>query len=727
MMSMIRNSASVIALVLLLMISLYSISDATSNSATFGKYYSWLVFFNIVALILLTGLIFFNFYKLIRQYRLKQVGSRLTARMILIFIVLTIIPVSIVYYFSLTFIHRSIDSWFDVGIESALEDSLQLGKSALDVRKREAFKKTEKIVEGIPSVDENLLIVYLNDARSNLLMNELTLIGPNRSIIASSSVNSAELPTALSFSEVGEISIGNHYLALEKTPDTGLQIRVIIPVQASTTSTKPWQLHALFPLTDRINELTQGVERAYEQYKELAVLREPLKYSFTLALSIIWLLSVLSAIWMAFLSAKKLVAPINNLVEGTQAVAAGNYEMQVPLSGKDELGFLLRSFNTMTRKIARSRQQVEESQALELMQRAYLEAVLEHISSGVLTFDNELNIRKANTAAGDILGVDITRCSELSIAEIIDKYPALTSLLSEIESAMNANMNSWQKELVFFGVNGRKMLQLKGAAFSMDNSDYPGHVVVIDDLTNIIQAQKNSAWSDMARRLAHEIKNPLTPIQLSAERLHRKLSKNTDQNDQALLDRYTDTIVQQVEAMKVMVNSFTDYARSSETSKEANIDINEILKNVASLYEQQIPNLVLNLAKTLPKIQGDAVRIRQVMHNLLKNSIEATGDEQGVEVSSHVSNENGCQYIDIQFTDYGSGIKEEDVELLFEPYFTTKTSGTGLGLAIVKKIIEEHSGIVWAQNNAEHGATFTVRLPAMKSMVEKQLEKTDEP
>ncbi len=703
-------------LILILIISLYSISDATSNSAVFEKYYNWLVFFNVFAVISLLLLIVYNLYKLIVQYRLKQAGSRLTARMLVIFGILTIIPVSIVYYFSLTFIHRSIDSWFDVGIEQALEDSLELSKSALDVRKREALKKTQNIASNISSVTENLMIVYLNDVRSNLLMNELTLIGANKSIIASSSDNSAELPVALSFPDVGEVALGNHYLALETIDDLALQIRVIVPVLSNAPTTKAWQLHAFFPLTDQINELSQGVETAFEKYKELAVLREPLKNSFSLALSIIWLLSVLSAIWVAFIAAKKLVAPINDLVEGTKAVAAGNYEMQLPLSGSDELGFLLRSFNTMIRKIAHSRQLVEKTQLLEVVQKAYLESVLEHISSGVLTFDHELLIKKVNSAAGRILDVDVSQCKDCSIDEMIEKQPFLQPLLSEILLHLQKGQASWQKEIIFFGKSGRKVLQLRGDAFSQKDASLLGHVVVIDDLTDLIQAQKNTAWSEMARRLAHEIKNPLTPIQLSAERLKRKLAPVVPKTEMALLNRYTDTIVQQVDAMKVMVNSFTDYARSSEALDV--IDFNQMIANVASLYEPQTDKLDIELDSNLPKIQGDAVRLRQVLHNLIKNAVEAHGRNSSVNVVLKTSKSKhlGNDYIDILFQDHGQGIADDLVDQIFDPYVTSKTTGTGLGLAIVKKIVEEHGGIVWVENNEHQGASFYLRFPVIKEL-----------
>jgi nitrogen fixation/metabolism regulation signal transduction histidine kinase len=577
-----RNTASILALVVLLMVSLYTIGDATSNSATFGKYYNWLVFFNALGLVVLLGLIAYNVYRLIVQYRLKAIGSHLTARMIGVFVLLTIIPVSVVYYFSLSFLHRGIDSWFDVGIETALEDSLQLGRGAIDLRKRDALKKTRAIASEISEIDDEILVVYLDDVREQSVANELTLYDHTNSIIASSSLDSTELPEALPLTDIGDLDADSPYLKLVEDPIYGLAMQIVVLVPSLDATEPAKTLQAQYPFTDRINELTVGVQNAYDRYKELAVLRDPLKTSFTLALSIIWLLSVLSAIWLAFVAARKLVAPINDLVEGTKAVAAGDYERQLTLSGSDELGFLLRSFNTMTRKISRSRAIAEQSQRMEALQKNYLESVLEHITSGVLTIDETGFIKSGNPAVCLIFDVDSNFFSELYIADVLRQYPTLAPFFDAVKAHLEQN-EEWQEEIVMFVQGGKKILRVRGTTLLSQTDDRMEQVIVVDDVTELIQAQKESAWSEMARRLAHEIKNPLTPIQLSAERLQRKLSGEVSPEKQSLLDRYTHTIVQQVEAMKSMVNAFTDYARSP-TQKPQLIDINAMLEEIAVLY-----------------------------------------------------------------------------------------------------------------------------------------------
>ncbi|NCF34967.1 MAG: HAMP domain-containing protein [Gammaproteobacteria bacterium] len=706
-----RNTASILALVVLLMVSLYTIGDATSNSATFGKYYNWLVFFNALGLVVLLGLIAYNVYRLIVQYRLKAIGSHLTARMIGVFVLLTIIPVSVVYYFSLSFLHRGIDSWFDVGIETALEDSLQLGRGAIDLRKRDALKKTRAIASEISEIDDEILVVYLDDVREQSVANELTLYDHTNSIIASSSLDSTELPEALPLTDIGDLDADSPYLKLVEDPIYGLAMQIVVLVPSLDATEPAKTLQAQYPFTDRINELTVGVQNAYDRYKELAVLRDPLKTSFTLALSIIWLLSVLSAIWLAFVAARKLVAPINDLVEGTKAVAAGDYERQLTLSGSDELGFLLRSFNTMTRKISRSRAIAEQSQRMEALQKNYLESVLEHITSGVLTIDETGFIKSGNPAVCLIFDVDSNFFSELYIADVLRQYPTLAPFFDAVKAHLEQN-EEWQEEIVMFVQGGKKILRVRGTTLLSQTDDRMEQVIVVDDVTELIQAQKESAWSEMARRLAHEIKNPLTPIQLSAERLQRKLSGEVSPEKQSLLDRYTHTIVQQVEAMKSMVNAFTDYARSP-TQKPQLIDINAMLEEIAVLYHEDNARVVIDLKldPTVPEIEADDVRLRQLIHNLIKNSLETLHGEGWIRLITEVIETSGRRWLEFTVEDSGHGIADEVAHTLFDPYVTTKSSGSGLGLAIVQKIVDEHGGSVRVGKAADGGASFTVRLP----------------
>jgi PAS domain S-box-containing protein len=406
-----------------------------------------------------------------------------------------------------------------------------------------------------------------------------------------------------------------------------------------------------------------------------------------------------------------MVSPINNLVEGTQAVAAGDYEKQLDDIGDDELGFLTRSFNTMTRKIARARAMAEESQHMEALQKNYLQSVLEHISSGVLTINEAGLIKRGNQSVEMIFGLESGSFADQSIRRVANRYPQLKHFFDVVRQHLSSQ-EEWREEIVIYGRNGRKILRVQGTQLDHRVDGLSEQVVVIDDLTELIQAQKNSAWSEMARRLAHEIKNPLTPIQLSAERLQRKLGGQVDAEHQQMLDRYTHTIVQQVDAMKSMVNTFTDYARASDQTPET-VDFGQLLEEVLVLYRDNDRNIDIqsNNDGGIPVLRADPVRLRQVIHNLVKNAQEAVGKNGWIRIDSRCMEEFGCRYVELEIEDSGPGINPEILDTLFEPYVTTKSGGNGLGLAIVRKIIEEHGGRVFARNNPEGGAGMVVRLP----------------
>ena len=494
-------------------------------------------------------------------------------------------------------------------------------------------------------------------------------------------------------------------------PIYGLAIQIVMLVQSLDATERAKTLQLQFPFTDRINELTIGVQEAYDRYKELAVLRDPLKTSFTMALSIIWLLSVLSAIWLAFVAARKLVAPINDLVEGTKAVAAGDYEKQLTLSGSDELGFLLRSCNTMTRKISRSRAIAIQSQRMEALQKNYLESVLEQLTSGVLTIDASGCIKSSNAAACSIFDIESSAFVERNMADVAHEQPMMAPFFDAVQAHLR-QAGEWQEELVLFVEGGKKILRVRGTALLSDVDEQHEQVIVVDDLTELIQAQKESAWSEMARRLAHEIKNPLTPIQLSAEHLQRKLSGEVSAEKQAMLDRYTHTIVQQVEAMKSMVNAFTDYARSPQPVSQL-VDINAMLEEIALLYHQNNTDVAINLKldKSIPPIEVDIVRMRQLVHNLVKNSLETLEGHGWIRLLTACVQKSGRHWIEFTVEDSGDGISDQVAQNLFEPYVTTKSSGSGLGLAIVQKIVDEHGGSVRVGRAKEGGASFSILLP----------------
>ncbi|WP_303909395.1 sensor histidine kinase [Thiohalomonas denitrificans] len=704
----------VVLMFALLFTSLYLMSGATQNSATFGKLYSLLLAVNIVALVLLVGLILRHLWRLVVQYRQRAPGSRLTARLVVMFVILAVAPVSVVYYFALQFLDRGIDSWFDVRVEQALGDALDMGRAALDGRVRNLLRESRQMAEAVGSLPSPKTTLRLYELRSRSEALELTLLTLDGTVISSSSAEPAELVPSIPNSAILlQLRQGEDFAALEPVSEGGgLQVRIAVRVPKSHPAGEERVLHALFSVPGQISELADSVQSAFADYRELAFLRQPLKYSFILTLSLVLLLSLLTAVWAAFFAARRLVAPISDLVEGTRAVAAGDYDKKLPLPGRDELGFLVRSFNEMTRKIALARDEAHKSQQHAEEQRSYLETVLGHLSSGVLTVDTELVLRTTNATAGHILGVELAPLLGRPFVELRERHPALESLVESLLPRLNEPAGDWRSEVVLFGSGGRQVLMCRGSALPGVGDIQGGHVIVFDDVTALIQAQRNAAWAEVARRLAHEIKNPLTPIQLSAERLRRKYLKEMSADEADLLDRATHTIIQQVEAMKTMVRSFSEYAHTPEMDFQP-LNLNTVVSEVVELYRGGYAAIELDLDRELPPVEADAGRLRQVLHNLIKNAIEAGSEMHPVtiRVSTSCPGSDSCRFVQLDLTDDGPGIPEVLLGKLFEPYVTTKPKGSGLGLAIVQKIIEEHGGMLSVENTQPRGVSVSIRLP----------------
>jgi nitrogen fixation/metabolism regulation signal transduction histidine kinase len=422
----------------------------------------------------------------------------------------------------------------------------------------------------------------------------------------------------------------------------------------------------------------------------------------------------MAALIAAFHTARRLVAPVADIAQGTRAVAEGDFSTQLPVPRHDdELGFLVASFNAMTRQLARARDTAARSQQLVEAQRAYLETVLGRLSTGVMAFDADLRLRTANNAAHQILHLELESCLGRPVTSLAEGHSRLRPLVELIKGKLLGQEES-REELTLFSGEGRQVLLCRGSPFT-DAEGARGHVLVFDDITTLIQAQRDAAWGEVARRLAHEIKNPLTPIQLSAERLRRKYLHKTPAEDSQVLDRATHTIVQQVEAMKTMVNAFSDYARAPKMHAEP-LNLDRLAAEVAELYmgtgSHELVQVSLGCGSV--RVNGDPLRLRQVIHNLIKNAQEALNgrSDAQIRVTSRVRSDEDNAYVELQVRDNGPGIDEDLLGRLFEPYVTTKTKGTGLGLAIVKKIVEEHGGMIWAENR-DPGACITLRLPAM--------------
>ncbi len=763
-----------------LLATLLMTSDALQSSARFENVYTWLLVVNVLALLALLMLVALNLRQLISQVRRRRVGSRLSMRIVSLLVVLSIMPVTIVYYFALEFINQRLDSWFDVEIEQGMESALDLSKAAIGALVRESVRQMEAASHELALLDEDISALHLDGWRERMGAYELNLLTTNGKVLIASIADTNQLlpsrpnenillymrnkPRYAGFEgfeqqvadankPASSTEDGEGYDSdneLSSTVNNQFRVRVITRITRPdlNRAEQDYLLHGVFTFSGRMNELGQTLTTVFETYRKRAFLHEPLKLSFTLVLSLVLLLSIFSAIWVAFFSARRLVAPLSALVEGTRAVAHGDYDKQLPVRHFDELGFLVQSFNDMTRRIARARDDVWHSQQLAESQRRYLETVLARLSSGVLSLDTHHCLLTANPAACQILGIPLEQSLGQHLDHLAEQYPELQALAQALNQHCQHQADDWREEVVLFGNSGRKVLMCRGThlqgSSEVDNlaetaNEAPetliagGYVIVFDDVTNLIQAQRDAAWSEVARRMAHEIKNPLTPIQLSAERLRHKYLKKLSEEDASGLDRLTYTIIQQVEAMKEIVNAFSDYAKTPTINKQP-VQLSTLVQEVLELYQHKNLEIVFHAEPNIPIIAADPGKLRQILHNLTKNALEA-GLESGQETVhltfqlSHLT-QASFECVELRIQDQGPGIPPDMLDKLFEPYVTTKTKGTGLGLAIVKKIIEEHGGMIWLENLPETvgGACAVIRLPtthlAQTSTLPKTVEST---
>jgi PAS domain S-box-containing protein len=702
-----------IGLTLLLFVTLLTsfvmLADVLEDSSRFEHLYSTLLMVSSVGLFIIGILIILNLHDLIQQIRRKRSGAFLTARLIVLFIALSITPVLVVFYFSLGFINQRLENWFDTQIEQSLSSALQLSRAALDSNLREALNKTRKMATQLSSLEDELIASELNAQRQQSNASELLVFAPTRGeIIAVSSDDTGKLLPKRPEKNL-KLRHRDDQVSLQPLTEHGLFVQAIVRYQTSARPDPTERyLVAWFAISSEISMLANDVEQKANNYQRLAYLRTSLKSSFSLVLSLIMLLTVLSAIWAAFVAARQLVRPIRNLVEGTKAVAAGDYDKQLPISHLDELGFLVESFNQMTRKIREARNAAHRSQHRADAQLTYLEMVLARMSSGVLSLDSELCLRMSNDAAENILGVSLADLKGKSLLESCVSYPPLQTLCEGVATHLKAETVDWQEQLAFFGTGGRKVLLCRGAKLPDLDGQGIGHLIVFDDITQLLQAQRDAAWSEVARRLAHEIKNPLTPIRLSAERLKHKYLADFSEKDAQTFERMTHTIIQQVDAMKEMVDAFSEYARTPQMVIKP-LALDKLVNEVLDLY----PSKSIQRQLEPVQIEADAGRLRQVLHNVLKNALESNVNDPKIIVSIVSHQENESRFVELKIQDNGHGVSEEVLGRIFEPYVTTKTKGTGLGLAIVKKIIEEHGGMIWMENNPDGGASVIIKLPEL--------------
>ena len=637
----------------------------------------------------------------VRRYRAGVFGSKLTVRLILVFVLVSLVPGVVMYGISVQFLAGSIESWFDIRVDSALEGGLNLGRANLENGLGELQSKADSMAVSLSYQSTATQVASIDSLRDQAAISEATLFTTKGEVVASSnSGTDSFIPLAPTQSMLRQAQLQESYAGIEEDEDVGLLLRVIVPINHLETEMQILQVTQLVP--QRLARDAAMVQEAYRDYQELSLSRYGLQRLYTLALTLSLGLALFSVVLLAVMFSNRLSAPLGFLAAGTRAVAKGDFSQRAPINRGDELGFLTESFSVMTGQLSEAKDAAEKHEKALTQANAYLSSILETLSAGVLTFDERLNLRAYNPSAEEILGQTL----ENALPSGDSSTTGLDSMRRLIKDGLSESQEIQSERQVEIVVNDSKKVLLVRIS-TLGGGELPGFIVVFDDVTNLLQAQRSALWGEVAQRLAHEIKNPLTPIQLSAERLTHRLGPKLDHDDAAMLSRSIKTIVDQVAALKGMVNAFNEYSRNPDRKSEL-VDVNELVLDVIELYRATSVAIETKLENKNIFLWGDTGKLRQVLHNLIQNSEQALMGHTNPEILIETVATPDATQIRIQ--DNGPGLSDEVMSRAFDPYYTTKAKGTGLGLAIVRKIVEEHDGAV-SIRNGEVGAVIEITLP----------------
>ncbi|MBW2337065.1 MAG: PAS domain-containing protein [Deltaproteobacteria bacterium] len=681
-----------------------------------------LININLLLLILLIFLVFRNLVKLLYDRRRKVMGAKLRTRLVVAFIVLTIVPTGVLFFFSINFITSSIEFWFNVPVEQALENSLRVGgkvydrvednnlfflerisyqikaKKLLDPKKEKALSQYIKVVQR----EFNLDGVEVYAANTQRLSFSLAPELGNEDV---GLVSAENLQKETSGNGVRSITLEIPYGELIKTIGT-------IPFGVKASEAGGFVVVTILIPPDLYQNL-QSISDGFEEYQQIKLYKKPVQITYFISLSIVALLVLFCAIWVGFYLAKTISIPIRDLAEGTRRVAEGELSFTIGSVADDEIGSLVNSFNKMTRDLRTSREQLELSarklrdQNIEIEEkRHYMEFVLKNVSAGVVTLDANGMVSTINKSAEKMLGVK----SEEVLNKSFDKMLTVQNkdLAAEIMENLSLTRDASIEVALKLIIEGRpRSFLITVSALRDDTGQHMGIVMVFDDLTELEKGQRMAAWREVARRIAHEVKNPLTPITLSAQRLKRKYSQ---QLDESVFEECTQIIIDQVDLIRNLVNEFSSFARFPSANPKP-CDLVPTIEETIALYREGHPNIKFEIQNTddIPPLNLDRQQIKQALINLIDNAIGAI-TQDGI-ISFAVSHDPILKRIRIEVADNGPGISNEDKTRLFEPNFSTKKTGMGLGLTIVSTIIADHNGVISVQDNIPHGAKFVIELP----------------
>lgn len=685
--------------------------QASGDSGDFPDRLPALFFGGSVFGTVLLGLLGWRMWWLQKRIRRGVFGAKLTLRLLLMFGVVALLPVLVVYGASVFFLNRSIETWFDVRVDNALTSGVNLSQAALDDLLQDLDRKAQRMAWSLSEEGAGSVITALSTLREQSIVQELTLFDERGGVIAHvSGEHGTLLPMLPERALLWQVRQQLPVSSIEEAGERGLIMRALVPVYTASFGGETRVLQLVQPVPASLVRDAQAVQEAYREYQQLSLSRQGLKYIYGAALTLTLLLALLLTFVIAYLLSDRLGAPLRTLARGTRAVAKGDFSQMPSVASRDELGVLIQSFNRMTRQLSEAREEAAQNHQETEQAKAFLERVLSSLSSGVVVLDESQRVRTANSAAAQILGVPVGELEGRLLVTLGAVGSALRAFGETAAAHFVEPAGEWHQQIDYAEHGDKQSLLLHGTRLPAGVER--GYVLVFDDVTKLIDAERNAAWGEVARRLAHEIKNPLTPIQLSAERIAKKLDGRLADADAEFLVRATQTIVNQVTAMKSMVDAFANYARVPRVVL-APLDLNALVREVLTLYEPKAEGLSLELDPALPPIVGDATLLRQVIHNLMQNAQDALTGHAAPRVE--VSTSLGGDVVSLVVSDNGSGFPEHLMTRLFEPYATTKAKGTGLGLAIVKKIVEEHQGKIQIENLKTGGAAVRIALPVYRA------------
>lgn len=709
-----RRYSYLILLVALAAALVYSLTLATNSGSPLSEYFWWLIAAGGLIVTILLAMLLRYGWLLLRHNRHNMLGSRLTRRLALMFTLIAVLPGLFLFGVSAQFISYSINSWFGNDTAQALESSLTLSKSALDNTLDNTIEQAAALQVEIISRTSmgGTAAEALRLSGETARFSQVGLYNPADGTTELIS-NPAALPPPPAEKEVAE-ELQRHGSSRSVTSINGkLYAQGWLALPAAQEKGK-----ALFfrrPIPDNVARDAELIENARSKYAELTYAKQGLQTFFLITLLAAALLSIMLALVIALYFARRFIEPILSLAEGAKAVAQGDFSQPRPVYRNDELGQLTRLFNHMTEQLAIAREAEALNRIRQEAARHYLETVLESLTAGVITLDETGRLKTLNRSAENILGLPLSELSGSNWHDWPQSVPQYLLLTELFQTILATEHTGKPVQTAYTGGDEARILLAKATPLPADNGG--GTVLVFDDITLLVRAQKEAAWGEVAKRLAHEIRNPLTPIQLSAERLAWKLQDKLGEQDAQILARSTDTIIKQVAAMKEMVEAFRNYARAPALKLEKQ-DLNKIIEEVLLLYEAGACTFDAVFSNIPAVMYADATAMRQVLHNIFKNAAEAAEEAAQPQVHIHTANADG--QITLTVANNGKSFGKDMLANAFEPYVTDKPTGTGLGLPVVKKIVEEHGGRIALSNPAEGGACVKITLPAL---VEEHYEK----